>query len=75
MVDDLLDTSRLITGRLSLELADFVLNDLIQASVDVVRQSTVEKSHRMVVSLPSEPVRVFGDAGRLRQVLWYGDRS
>jgi signal transduction histidine kinase len=68
LVDDLLDTSAIVSGRLRLEPAPIDLADVARSAVDAVRLSIEARNHQLVQRL--EPVQTVGDATRLRQVIW-----
>jgi len=68
LVDDLLDVSAIVSGRLSLQPREIDLADVVQGAVDSVRLSLDARHHRL--SLQVKPVRMIGDADRLRQVMW-----
>jgi signal transduction histidine kinase len=68
LVDDLLDVSAIVSGRLSLETSEIDLADVVRSAVDSVRLSFEARQHRLDEHL--EPVTIVGDANRLRQVVW-----
>jgi PAS domain S-box-containing protein len=69
LVDDLLDLSRLATGRLSLDLGPVSLRDVVNASLDVVRPAANAKDITLVATLADVgPMR--GAPNRLQQVVW-----
>jgi signal transduction histidine kinase len=68
LVDDLLDVSAIVSGRLRLQPREIDLADVVQGAVDSVRLSLDARHHRL--SLQVKPVRMVGDADRLRQVMW-----
>jgi signal transduction histidine kinase len=68
LVDDLLDVSAIVSGRLSLQPREIDLADVVQGAVDSVRLSLDARHHRL--SLQVKPIRMIGDADRLRQVMW-----
>lgn len=68
MIDDLLDVSRAITGKLSLSTRRIDLADIVQASVDVIRPAAAAKNVQLSLELRSAPLWMVGDADRLRQV-------
>ena len=74
LIDDLLDVSRIITGKLRLELRPVDLVAVVRAAVDVVRPAAAAKSVRLHVSIDAETEGpdgvVSGDADRLQQVVW-----
>ena len=70
MVDDLLDTSRMVNGtlRVATERVDMVA--IAQSAVDVVRPSAETKGVEILFEADSGRRTVAGDAGRLQQVIW-----
>jgi signal transduction histidine kinase/CheY-like chemotaxis protein len=69
IVEDVLDLSRIVSGRLRLESALVDLSGVLHASVDVVRPAAEAKNVALEVLVePSLVVR--GDAARLQQVFW-----
>jgi PAS domain S-box-containing protein len=66
LVSDLLDVSRLLTGRLSLELEDFDLVLLLRASCE--RLQALSSDHRLRLDAP-EWLPMRGDPGRIEQVV------
>jgi signal transduction histidine kinase len=68
LVDDLLDTSAIVSGRLRLDPKDIDLAEVAGSALDAVRLSMESRNQRLVTDL--QPVRTFGDADRLRQVIW-----
>jgi signal transduction histidine kinase/CheY-like chemotaxis protein len=70
IVEDLLDISRVIAGKLRLELHPVPLGPLIEATVDTVRDAAAAKSIRIDTVLAPASVGVCGDRHRLQQVFW-----
>jgi len=70
LIDDLLDVSRIISGKLMLDLRPVELASLVETSVDTVRPMAEAKSIRMLPSLKTSHCLVSGDAARLQQVVW-----
>ncbi|MDQ2856506.1 MAG: MASE1 domain-containing protein [Acidobacteriota bacterium] len=70
LIEDLLDVSRIITGKLRVETAPVELSQVIEAAIDSVRPALASKS--ITLNLEAEPrIRpVLGDADRLQQVIW-----
>jgi signal transduction histidine kinase len=70
LIGDLLDVSRIITGKLRLELGAVDLPRVIEAVLDTVRPAAEAK--RIAVALRFDPAAsaVWGDADRLQQVVW-----
>lgn len=69
LVDDLLDVSRLTTGKLELLTQRLQLADVISAALETSRPVIEQHGQRLSVSLPDEPVFVDGDPMRLAQVV------
>jgi signal transduction histidine kinase len=66
---DLLDLSRIATGKIRLAEADVDVNQVVRDSVRTIELKFEEKQVALSVDLCSEPCRVRGDAARLRQVV------
>ncbi|MFA9216005.1 MAG: PAS domain S-box protein [Sphingomonadaceae bacterium] len=69
LIDDLLDVSRLTTGKLELHMERLPLQDIISAALETTQPVIEQKEHRLSVILPEHPVCVEGDRVRLAQVL------
>lgn len=70
LIDDILDTSRIITGRLKLEVRPVEIERILQAAIDVVRPSAEAKRIALRVAIEDQGGVVFGDANRLQQAIW-----
>jgi signal transduction histidine kinase len=70
LIRDLLDTSRIATGRLELSKAPADINAIVQAAVESVTPAADTKRLTLTVSPAPHGVIVLGDAQRLQQVLW-----
>src|SRR5262249_50021239 len=70
LVEDLLDVSRIITGKLRLEVRPIDLTSVIKAAVGSLRLAAATKSIRLRVVLDSDAGIVSGDPDRLQQVVW-----
>lgn len=70
LIADLLDTSRIVSGKLHLDLADVDLADVVRAAIDAGRASATTKGVEVRAELPGDVGLVRGDAGRLQQVVW-----
>jgi signal transduction histidine kinase/ActR/RegA family two-component response regulator len=68
LVDDLLDVSRITTGKLMVRRSPMVLQDAIRDAVDTVRPFLESRQHSLEVRLASEAIVVDGDRTRLAQV-------
>ncbi len=70
MVDDLLDVSRIISGKLRLSVQPIDLGSIIIAAVDGLRPAAEAKEMRLQLQLDSPAGQVSGDPDRLQQVAW-----
>jgi PAS domain S-box-containing protein len=69
LVDDLLDVSRITSGKIKLRREPLDLNALVQAAVESVRSTVEAYGHSLELKLAPRPLRVEGDATRLTQVI------
>ena len=69
LVDDLMDVSRIATGKIVLERASLELNTLVQVAVDSMRSTFEQYGHDIEVRPAPQPVFIEGDAVRLTQVV------
>jgi PAS domain S-box-containing protein len=68
LIDDLLDTSRIVSGKLTIERRVVNLVDIVMAALDAARPGAAAKSIDLRFN-PGEPATmVVGDAGRLQQL-------
>ena len=70
LIDDLLDTSRILSGKLSLTTLPVDLGAVIAAAQETVRLAAEAKAIQIQTTLSPTVGRVLGDAGRLQQVVW-----
>jgi CheY-like chemotaxis protein len=70
LIDDLLDVSRIITGKLRLEMRVIEFPPIIEAAMDVTRPAADAKRIELVSALDPAAGLVSGDADRLQQVVW-----
>lgn len=69
LINDLLDGSRISTGKLRLERTLVDLSDIVDLAIETHRPSMDARNHRFSTVMPSGPIKVLGDAARLMQVL------
>lgn len=70
IINDILDYSRIASGKVELEMVDFNLLDLLDECIQVFSLTAREKSLSLVCERSRDlPTYVRGDSGRLRQVL------
>ena len=70
MVEDLLDVSRMMSGRLRIEPRPVDLAMVVRAALDAVRPALDAKSLDLVTELDAATGPVAGDPERLQQVIW-----
>jgi signal transduction histidine kinase len=70
LIDDLLDTSRIATGKLHFEPKPTDLNVAVKAAVDTVRTSAAARNLELTVSLHPASLIVLGEPVRLQQIAW-----
>jgi CheY-like chemotaxis protein/nitrogen-specific signal transduction histidine kinase len=69
LVDDLLDVSRIATGKISLRREPVDLAGVVARAVETALPQVTERRQRLTVSVPPEPLWVDGDPVRLAQVV------
>ncbi|MEX2431546.1 MAG: ATP-binding protein, partial [Dehalococcoidia bacterium] len=69
LVDDLLEISRVTTGRIQLRQQHVLLNSIVKNAVEMSRPLISERHHELIVSLPPGPVPLQADPERLGQVV------
>ncbi|MDX2240358.1 MAG: PAS domain S-box protein [Leptolyngbyaceae cyanobacterium bins.302] len=70
LINDLLDVSRILRGKLSLDSKPVDLVFTIQAAMETVRLAAEAKSIQIYTQCDPDVGQVAGDAGRLQQVVW-----
>jgi signal transduction histidine kinase len=69
MVDDLLDVSRLLRGKIVLRPERVDLRAVVEQALQSARATIEAPGHQLALALPAEPCSVEGDATRLEQVV------
>ena len=69
LVDDLLEVSRITSGRIQLRQELIAVRGVIDRAIEVCRPLIENREHKLRISTPAEPLWVFGDPVRLEQVL------
>ncbi|MFP5261731.1 MAG: response regulator [Blastocatellia bacterium] len=70
LIEDILDVSRIISGKLRIECRPVDLVSIIEMAIDAVRPAAEAKSINIHTSLDSGGGLVRGDPNRLQQVVW-----
>jgi len=70
LVNDILDTARIITGRLKLDAHPIEIERVFQAAIDVIRPTAEAKKIALQVVIDDPYSIIFGDTNRVQQVIW-----
>lgn len=70
LIEDLLDVSRIVSGRFRLAIERMDLAAIIEPAVETVRAAAENKAIRLTIALDPAAGPVLGDATRLQQVVW-----
>ena len=70
VIEDLLDVSRIVSGRLRLEFVDMDPAAVLRAALDTVEPAAIAKGIRVRNLISESPVILRGDPARLQQVIW-----
>ena len=69
LIDDLLEISRISSGRLRLQQDRFDIREIVERAVDSARPLITQRGHQLFVSLPVNPIWLHADSARLEQVV------
>ena len=69
LVNDLLEVSRILTGRIQLHQEDLDARGIAQQAVETARPLIDQSKHKLTLSLPAEPVWLHADALRFEEVI------
>jgi signal transduction histidine kinase/CheY-like chemotaxis protein len=70
LIDDLLDMSRIVSGKMRLDMAEVDLYPLVGSAVDVVRPAADAKGVAVGTEIDQRAGPISGDPERIRQILW-----
>ncbi|MGH9766642.1 MAG: ABC transporter substrate binding protein [Blastocatellia bacterium] len=70
LIEDLLDTARILSGKLELEVQPVALAGVITAALDVVRPAAQAKGIELLSDLDPLADQITGDPDRLQQIVW-----
>ena len=70
IINELLDVSRIITGKLTLEAQALDPATVVDAAVDAIRPAALAKEIEIVTSIERNAGLIVGEAVRLQQVIW-----
>lgn len=70
LIEDILDVSRIVTGKMRLKTDTVDLPGVIRQAVDTVKHTAEERGITLDVDIPEEIPEIQGDGARLQQVFW-----
>ncbi|HEX8556776.1 MAG TPA: ATP-binding protein [Pyrinomonadaceae bacterium] len=70
LISDLLDVSRIISGKLRLDFRTVEMHSIIESAVEATRPAAAAKGVRLTAVLDPRAGPINGDADRLQQVVW-----
>ena len=70
LVDELLDASRIESGKMALDFKEVALPAAVQAAVETALPTAAQRSITLNVAVSAPDAKVWGDAARLQQVFW-----
>jgi CheY-like chemotaxis protein len=70
LIEDLLDVSRIITGKMRLDVRPIEIGPVVESAVDSVRSTADVKGIRLQTIVDPRAILVAGDPERLKQVFW-----
>ena len=69
LVDDLLEVSRIMSGRIRLQKENLDLRSVVERAIESVRPLIEQRKHELTVSQPKEPIWVNADSTRMEQIV------
>ena len=70
LIEDLLEVSRIVTGKLRIQVRPVDLAAIVDAAVEVVQPAAMAKKIALNVAITARPAMTSGDPDRLQQVVW-----
>ena len=70
LISDLLDISRIVAGKLSLDMDSLDLGSIVSGALETIESEAKAKGVALETSLEETPTIVVGDSARLQQVVW-----
>jgi PAS domain S-box-containing protein len=69
LIDDLLEVSRITTGRIRLNLEHIDLRTIVERAQEATRETIGRRRQRLTIAVPDQPVWIYADKTRLDQVI------
>jgi signal transduction histidine kinase/ActR/RegA family two-component response regulator len=70
IIEDILDVSRIVTGKIRLEMSSIELLPAVQAAIESVGPAAVARGVRVDTQIEDAIGRIFGDSSRVQQIVW-----
>ena len=70
LIEDLLDVSRIISGKLRLEVVTIKPINIVEAAIETVRPAAEAKGIKLEIKQEADVSHISGDPNRLQQVIW-----
>jgi len=70
LIEDLLEISRIVSGKLSMQVRPVDLAEIVDAAVEVVRPAAAAKQIALTTEVAVRPAMTSGDPDRLQQIVW-----
>ncbi|TAK07925.1 MAG: PAS domain S-box protein, partial [Candidatus Manganitrophaceae bacterium] len=70
LIEDLLDVSRIVSGKLHLDVRQIEIAPILRAAIDTVQPAAEAKEIALSCRLSDPSISVLGDPDRLQQVIW-----
>jgi CheY-like chemotaxis protein/nitrogen-specific signal transduction histidine kinase len=70
LIEDVLDVSRIVSGKLALHLAPTSVAAAARAAIETITPTAVQKGVQIVAEMQEDPAVIPADADRLQQVIW-----
>jgi PAS domain S-box-containing protein len=70
VIGDLLDVSRIVSGKIALDLSRLDLTSVVTNSVEALQSPALEKGVALTTRIALGPIATVGDPARLQQIVW-----
>lgn len=70
LIEDILDTARITSGKLRLDVKPVILSEVIKDAIEVMRPAADAKNIQLQVSFSEQLQIISGDPDRLQQIIW-----
>jgi PAS domain S-box-containing protein len=70
LIDDLLDVSRIVTGKMQVRMQPVEVQSILNAAIDAIQPAADSKGVRIEIPKQRTPIQLIADPDRLQQVFW-----